>query len=44
MYSDNESEGFEYIDRWGTKLPEKWEANRETQISIWILRQAKRKT
>ncbi|KAF4624454.1 hypothetical protein G7Y89_g13717 [Cudoniella acicularis] len=37
-----ESEGFKFIDRWETRLPEKWEGTKGKQKFIWMVRPAKK--
>jgi len=36
-----ESEGFQFIDHWETRLPEKWEGIRGKQNFDWLVRPAK---
>jgi hypothetical protein len=36
-----ESEGFQFVDCWETRLPEKWEGIRGRQKFDWLVRPAK---
>jgi len=39
-----EQEGFEVVERYGTRLPEKWEGVKRKQEFLWMVRPAKKET